>query len=202
MKPARLYSALIAPALMLGASPAAAQFQSDGYKFLTAVRDAKPNDVISALNKPGNTLVNARDTGTGETALHIVVKRGDQPYTSFLLAKGADPNARDNKGNTPLTLAAAGGYDNLIELLVNGKANVNLGNGSGETPLILAVHRRDTEMVRELIKNGADPDQADVLAGKSARDYATLDTRNSQIARIFAETPKKARASVAGPRLR
>lgn len=198
MTPARLFPAL----LLLVASPAAAQFQSEGYKFLSAVRDAKPNDVISALNKPGNTLVNTRDTSTGETALHIVVKRGDQAYASFLLAKGADANARDNRGNTPLTLAVVGGFDNLIPLLVASRANVNLGNTSGETPLILAVHRRDAQMVRDLLKDGADPDQPDVLAGKSARDYATLDPRNTQIARIFAETPKKARTSAAGPRLR
>ena len=198
MTPARLLPAL----LLLVASPVAAQFQSEGYKFLTAVRDAKGNDVLSALNKPGNTLVNTRDTSTGETALHIVVKRGDQAYATVLLDKGADANARDNRGNTPLTLAVAGGYENLIALLVAGRANVNLGNSSGETPLILAVHRRDAGMVRDLLKEGADPDQADVLAGRSARDYATLDTRNTQIARIFAETPKKARAAVAGPRLR
>ena len=197
MTPARLF----VPALLALAAPAAAQFQSESYKFLTAVREAKGNDVISALNKPGNTLVNTRDSTSGETALHIVAKRGDQPYVTFLLARGADPNARDAKGNTPLTLAVVAGNEALIPVLIDGKANPNLGNSAGETPLILAVHRRDAQMVRDLVKAGGDPDQPDVLAGKSARDYATQDPRATIIARIFAETPRKTRRSVAGPKL-
>ena len=192
---------LLAPLLIAVAAPAPAQFQSDSYKFLTAIRDGKGNDVIAALNKPGNTIVNTRDQSTGETALHIVVKRGDAAYTSFLLAKGADANARDARGNTPLLVAVNSGNEGLIQLLVNGKANPNLGNSSGETPLILAVQRRDVVMVRDLLAVGADPDQADVIAGKSARDYATDDKRNTTIARMLADAPRKTRAAVAGPRL-
>ena len=198
MKPARLLTA----ALLLVAAPVAAQFQSESYKFLAAVKEAKGTDVIAALNKPGNTLINTRDVSTGETALHIVVKRGDALYTQFMLEKGADPNARDGRGNTPLTLAVTGGYDALIPVLIGGRANVNLGNSSGETPLILAVQRRDIDMVRVLLKATADPAQADVIAGKSARDYAALDTRSAAVAKLIAETPKKERRSVAGPRLR
>ena len=192
---------LLASLSIAVAAPAPAQFQSESYKFLTAIREGKGNDVISALNKPGNTIVNTRDLSTGETALHIVVKRGDAAYVSFLLAKGADPNARDAKGNTPLLLAVNSGNEQLIQPLASAKANPNLGNSSGETPLILAVQRRDMVMVRDLLAIGADPDQADVIAGKSARDYATLDKRNTAVAKVLADTPKKTRAAVAGPRL-
>ena len=201
MRLVRSLSMLVAPLALSLAPPVAAQFQSESYKFLTAVRDAKGSDVIAALNKPGTSIVNTRDATTGETALHIVVRRGDAAYTNFLLAKGADPNARDGKGNTPLTVAVASGNEQLVAPLIAGKANVNLGNSSGETPLILAVHRRDLGMVRDLVAAGADPDQADVIAGKSARDYATLDTRATAIARLLADTPKKQRRAVAGPRL-
>lgn len=201
MSPVRPLTLLASLSLLI-AVPAGAQFQSESYKFLTAVREGKGSDVLAALNKPGTTIVNTRDQSSGETALHIVVKRGDPAYTSFLLARGADPNARDGKGNTPLILAVNGGNEGLIQLLANGKADPNLGNGSGETPLILAVQRRDAGMVRDLLAVGADPDQTDVIAGKSARDYATLDTRNTAVAKLLADTPKKKiRRGVAGPRL-
>ena len=200
MSPVRPLTLLASLSLLI-AVPAAAQFQSESYKFLTAVKEGKGNDVVAALNKPGSTIVNTRDQTSGETALHIVVKRGDPAYTSFLLARGADPNARDEKGNTPLILAVNGGNEGLIQLLADGKANPNLGNSSGETPLILAVQRRDAGMVRDLLAVGADPDQADVIAGKSARDYATLDKRNTAIAKLLADTPKKTRRAVSGPRL-
>jgi len=193
----RLLAALLIASTVV---PAAAQFQSEGYKFLQAVRDSKNDEVIAALNKPGATLVNTRDVTTGEGALHIAIKRGDAPYVTFLLQKGADPNLRDGKNTTPMILAATLGRTDLIHILSLAKANPNLGNSSGETPLIRAVQRADMAMARELLADGADPDQRDFIAGKSARDYADQATRNPAIAKLLAETPKKERRAVAGPK--
>ena len=63
------------------------------------------------------------------------------------------------------------------------------------------MQRRDSEMVRTLLKAGADPDQRDILAGRSARDYATQDLRNPLIAQMLAEAPKMTKKAVAGPKL-
>lgn len=189
-------------ALLLAAVPATAQLgRSEGYSFLQAVRDSKNNEVIAALDKPGSLVINTRDITTGEGALHIVVRRGDAAYTSFLLAKGADPNLRDGRNNTPLMIAVESGHGELVPLLLAGHANPNLANASGETPLIRAVQRRDLGLVRTLVAGKADPDQRDTIAGLSARDYAIRDTRAPAIVKFFAETPKVARAPVAGPRL-
>lgn len=192
---------LFALLLACAATPAVAQNQSQGYKFLSAVRDGKGNDVIAMLDKPGASVINARDITTGEGALHIVIKRGDTTYLRYLLQKGADPNLRDGEGVTPMLMAVTLGQTDMIPILAAARANVNLGNSAGETPLIRAVQRRDLSEVRELIKAGADPDQADRLAGLSARDYATRDTRNQVIAKELALTPKKASKAVSGPRL-
>ncbi|OQW77423.1 MAG: hypothetical protein BVN33_02715 [Proteobacteria bacterium ST_bin13] len=183
-------------------SPAAAQLsQSPGSKFLSAVKEEKNNEVVAALSVGGATVVNTRDFSSRETALHIVAKRGNLLYTRFLLQKGADPNLRDIKGNTPLMVAVSGGFADLIAPLVAAKTNVNQGNDSGETPLIRAVQRRDLAMVRELIAAGADPDQADSLAGKSARAYADEDTRTPALARLFVDISKRQRRAVSGPTL-
>lgn len=184
------------------ASPASAQLQtSDSYKFLNAVRNAKGEEVQSLIGEAGSIVINTRDINNGEGALHIVVKRGDNVYLRFLLQKGADPNLKDNKGNTPLVLAANSGQIELAESLISAKANVNTANNSGETPLIVAVHRRDIGMVRSLLAAKADPDQSDRLAGMSARDYAHEDTRSPAIAKLIDDTPKTARRAVSGPKL-
>ena len=198
---ARIFGPALAAALLGIAAPASAQIGgSDSYKFLQAIRDAKGDDVMTFLNKPGTTIINTRDYKTGETALHIVVKRGDLTYLRFLLAKGADPNLKDDKGTTPLLLAATTGESEMISVLIQQGANVNLGNSSGETPLIRAVQSRDLAMVRTLLTAGADADQPDLLAGKSARDYAVDDARSPAMAKLFADTPKKPRRSVSGPK--
>jgi len=193
--------ALTAAVIGAAAIPAQAQNQSEGYKFLQAVRESKGADVEKMLRVPGTTVLNTRDYSSGEGALHIVVKRVDATYLKFLLAQGADPNIRDGQGNTPLLVAVGMGAPDLMQILIDKKANVNLANSSGETPLIRAVQRRDLGIARALLAAGADPDQPDVIAGKSARDYATEDTRSTAMAKLMAETPKKTRRAVSGPRL-
>jgi hypothetical protein len=198
---ARTFGIALTAALLGTAIPAQAQNQSEGYKFLQAVKDSKGSDVEKMLRVPGTTVLNTREISTGEGALHIVVKRSDATYLRYLLAQGADANIRDGKGNTPIMVAAGLGEIDLLQVLLDKKANVNLANSSGETPLIRAVQRRDLGMARTLLAAGADPDQADVIAGKSARDYATEDTRSTAMAKLMAETPKKVRRAVSGPRL-
>ena len=193
--------AILLAAALLSAS-AGAQQQSESYRFLQAVKEGKGNDVIAIVDRPGSTIINTREQASGEGALHIVAKRGDEQYTRYLLIKGADPNLRDGKGNTALLLAVAGGHAGLIPTLVAGKANVNLGNGAGETPLIRAVQRRDVAMARALLAAGADPDQTDNVAGMSARDYARRDARNPALVKLLEDAPKAApRRAVAGPKL-
>lgn len=192
---------LLLAGLLLASAAGAQMMQSESYKFLQAVKDGKGNDVIAMVDRPGSSIINARDITSGEGALHIVVKRGDATYLRYLLQKGADPNLRDGKGTTPLLLAVIGGHAELVPLLIAGKANVNLGNGAGETPLILAVQRRDVEMTRTLLAAGADADQTDNAAGMSARDYARRDGRNPALAKLLEDAPKRARRAAAGPRL-
>ena len=184
------------------AGPAQAQF-SKSYKFLDAVRTKDGQAVTDELNQPGSTLINTHDITTGETALHIVTARRDPAWLGFLLAKGADPNVRDNKGVTPLVLACNLGFTEGLESLIAHGARVDEPSSTGETPLIAAVHRRDLAMTRLLLKAGANPDRAD-NSGRSARDYATLDGRESPLlAEIQATAKTRAGGGAAtyGPKL-
>ncbi len=175
---ARLLLPLLAGALW-ATSPAQAQF-SQSFKFLEAVRKKDGVKVEEALNEPGSTIVNTRDATSGETALHIVTARRDLTWMTYLISKGANVDARDGKGVTPLQLAANLGFLEGVQLLVDGKADLDESNDAGETPLISAVHRHDIAMIRALLKGGADPDRAD-NSGRSARDYARLEGRSNPV---------------------
>ncbi len=198
MSPIRV---LLAAALLLPPAAAQAQQMSPGYLFLKAVRDEDGNKVNDILGQPGQTIINTRDRTSGEGALHIVAKNGNLRYLRFLLAKGANPNMQDNRGNTPALYAVETGSVEAIEALAERKANLNLGNSSGETPLIRAVQLRNVDMVRALVAAGANPDQADVIAGLSARDYARRDTRTPVLLKLLDAAPDKPKAAVSGPRL-
>ena len=184
--------------LVLGA-PAAAQNYSDGYKFLEAVEKADSKKADELLSKPGSTLINSRDVTSGRTALHIAADRRDAGWIAFLLNRGANPNIADNRGVTPLMRASQLGFFDGIEALVRKGARVDDANRPGETPLILAVHRRDTAMMRVLLGAGADPDRTD-NSGRSARDYAELEGRGSPVlAELERATTRAARSAAPTP---
>jgi ankyrin repeat protein len=166
---------LMAIAALAAAVPsaAAAQTMSEGFNFLKAVKDRDGTKVTEALDRPGSTVVNARDIASGESALHVVTARRDATWLRFLIGKGANANIADRRGVTPLQLATNLGWADGVEILVKAGASVDHTNDAGETPLISAVHRRDAALVRALLKAGADPERND-NSGRSARDYAQL----------------------------
>lgn len=181
------------------AQPASAQTGfSGGYKFLEAVKKKDGTTVENALLDPSSQIINSRDVSTGETALHIVTARRDLTWLSYLVSHGANVNAADDHGRTPLGLAVNLGWREGAEFLLQNKASPDVSNDAGETPLIFAVHRKDLQLAKALLQAGASPNRAD-NSGRSARDYAALEAKNSPIAATLEEYAKsngaKARAT-------
>jgi uncharacterized protein len=184
--------ALASPFAVGLVAPAAQAQASDSYNFLKAVRDREGSEVEKLLTESNGRIVNTRDSGNGQTALHIVVQRQDASWVGFLLQKGANPNIADDKGITPLMLASQLGFIDGVDWLLDKGAKVDSANRGGETALIYAVHNKNIVMVRALLKAGANPDKRDHLAGMSARDYAQRDARGSAIAAAIENNNKDA----------
>lgn len=195
----RRFGFAAAMALSLLAVPASAQQMSDSYTFLKAVRDRDGNKVQSLIGEPGTIVINTRERGSLESALHIVARERDLTWLGFLLAKGAKADIQNKDGNTPLGLAAQLGWVEGAQELLMRRATIDLPNNRGETPLILAVHSRDIAMVRLLLSKGANPKRTDNVAGYSALDYARRDARNTALVKLLEAPPAKARP-VAGPK--
>lgn len=188
---------LAVPGTLAVTVPAQAQF-SQSYKFLEAVKKKDGDAVLTALNVPGTQIVNTRDVSTGESALHIVTTRRDLTWMQFLVSRGANANIRDNRGTTPLQIAAGLGFVEGVDYLISAGARVDESDNTGETPLIGAVHRRDLVLVRTLLKAGANPDRPD-NSGRSAYDYAALEGKGSAVMDEL-ETARKNRATKGDPK--
>lgn len=190
----------IAAAALLIAVPATAQNYSDSYTFLKAVKERDGDKATSVLSQPGTIVVNSKERGSGDGALHILARARDLTWLNFVLGKGARPDLQNNEGNSALAIAAQLGWLDGAQLLIARRASVDLANSRGETPLILAVQRRDLAMVRLLLASGADPKRSDSVAGLSAIDYAKQDARASAVLKLL-ETPVEKARPAAGPRL-
>lgn len=183
----------IAGGALFCATPAAAQFRSKSFEFLDDVKKKDMDAVQQKLSVTGPTLVNTQDSTSGDSALHIVVARSDVPWLNYLIAHGADVNARNAKGVSPLRLAVTGGFTDGVTILLAHGAKVDDADAQGETPLISAVHQRNLDMVRALLAAGANPRRADG-SGRSAQDYARLDDHATAIADAIEENLKKSAA--------
>ena len=62
----------------------------------------------------------------------------------LLIAEGADVNAKSRSGHTSLHSAAQGGHKEIAELLIAAGTDVNAKNNNGETPLDKAKYKPET----------------------------------------------------------
>lgn len=89
--------------------------------------------------------------------LHCAVLGGSAGCVEeFIRLGGADFNARDANGDTPVGLALNDGHRDLVPVLIRGKADVNVRNGKDFTLLHQAILKEDGKTAIFLLDNGAD----------------------------------------------
>ncbi len=94
--------------------------------------------------------------GTDETALTKAIERNRIEIVRYLLAQGAQVNLRGPlKGETPLFVALRSGNIDILTLLLQAHADINVRNKDGYTVLALASLNNDVDMVDFLKANGA-----------------------------------------------
>jgi truncated hemoglobin YjbI len=110
----------------------------------------------------------------GRTLLQEAAAAGSLPMTELLLSLGADPNARDNSGHTPLYSLAnecqVEGGGNVVRALVRATADLNADDGAKRcTPLHMAARRGNLEIAEVLLACGADIEARDSVGDTPLR---------------------------------
>jgi ankyrin repeat protein len=125
-------------------------------------------DTVRKLVKAGPD-VNKRKGEFGTTALHIAAagvtfERAPDLYaikhspeiSAILIARGANVNARDNLGDTPLCKAATHNNCEVAQILIEAGADIDAPTAGGRRPLHIAADWGHSEIAKLLIEHGAE----------------------------------------------
>ncbi|RUM60358.1 MAG: hypothetical protein DSY53_00845 [Persephonella sp.] len=88
------------------------------------------------------------DTSTPDRMLLTASKSGNIEYVKLAIAKGANLNAKDDKGSTALHWAVYYGYKDIVRLLIMQGANPYITDNYGLTPIDVARFNQKTEILK------------------------------------------------------
>lgn len=128
----------------------------DRKSFLRALH-AGDREIIDLFVRAKFNIHFADDTGT--PPLLFALKSGFTVIASILINAGADVNARDKLGLTPLLVACGKpthGYRTIAEALIIRGAYVNVRDRLGNSPLLLSLSGGVADIAILLVEHGAD----------------------------------------------
>ena len=161
------------------------------------------NTAIACAVEKGNTeiawiLLDQADPSIPDklslSPLHKAVKMDNFAMVETLLSVNTDGewtkvNAVTSEGFTPIYLAASKGNVEIVKLLHEWNANLNIASKAMNTPLQRAVFGNHTAVANYLIENGADINCKDA-AGRTALDIAIYNGFDAMVKLLLEKNAK------------
>jgi ankyrin repeat protein len=107
-----------------------------------------------------------------ERAIHWTAIQGNVKTTLLLIKAGVNLNITNSDNQTPLFKAGFWGQsDQIAQLLIENKADVNASDLNGRTPLISAIVAYNISVAEVLILNGADVNTVETMQSSSENNF-------------------------------
>lgn len=148
-----------APSFILNFASRLGQNEQSRYLALIGAINSSSNKHLNRLSSGVN--INMKDSLDNTALMHAVSAKNIQAV-NLLLEKGADINTTDNNKNTPLIAAITLGNNSIAQSIINqGKLDKNISlnaiNDFKDSALSLAVKNNNTQIVKTLLENNANP---------------------------------------------
>ena len=138
---------IMIPILLIFTISTSPLFSQDNSFFEAVVRNNTALVEYMIKSRADVTVTNS----DGLTALHLV---SDPKLGLTLIINGADINAKNRSGSTPLHWAVSRNKASIAKLLIEFGANIDSADNMGNTPLHFAINSKE-ELILLLIRSGA-----------------------------------------------
>ena len=122
----------------------------------------------------------------GTTALHWAVHQNDLDLADRLIRAGANINAKNDYGATPMSESALVGNGALIERLLKAGADVESPNADGQTALMIVARAGHLEAARILLRHGAKVNAVEHWRGQTALMWAAAQSQPAMVKELIA----------------
>ncbi len=152
--------------------------------------------VLSAIPRDQARILSGQRDKAGFVPFHLACVSGDATSARLLLGAGppSQLDVASADGQTPLMIAVSNKRKELVDLLLEGGADVDAATGYGGTSLHFAAHRSLVDVVRALLEAGADAGAADDL-GKTPLHAAAARSAAVSGALLWAGADPRAEAA-------
>lgn len=181
-------------------SPELVRFLVDHNADIEARNSAQQTPLLVAIQNGNMRIVrlleelhaDLRPVNRHGSVLHAAVKSASKSMVQFWLRRKYDTEAKNARGSTPLIIAAAMGYHEIVALLLDhgadSEAEAHVKLEEQWRPLHYAAQRGHEAVVEILLKRGADPTAEDMY-GRRAQYYAEKKGHDSLAAVIRDNMP-------------